>query len=569
MREQADRLFALLRHALRFWSTGLIVLVLGCVLALGVALTRPRIYRSEALILYRERVAPSALGRDEAVESARRIGLRLRELVLSRSRLERIIAEFHLYGQLVEERGMAEAVDLMRTKVNFKAREGDTYALSFEGEDPALVQQVTQRLTDALVAENERSTVEVAAGTKDFLDAELQRIEEELKKRESRLAKFLSEHPAFAAAPPGTSSLAGVTMTDPKKAGVTPPPVRRAPGDPRLEALEREAERIRARLNPTAPPAQSLSPEAKEALEMWNRRKAEANRELEAAQRDLQDKAQTYTDEHPDMKRAKGRVQAAVKLLDDVQLQSMREIARLQGRSEAQIKPLTAEERDRLQGELVKVQQERDRLRSARRSGEGEREAAPAPARSSSEADNIVKLETTWVQLTREVADAQEQRRQVETKRFTAEIRDRLAQTEGGTRLVVIDPPYRPTKPARGGRGQVAMLGGVAALIFAFLVMLARALLDDRVYTALDIERLEIGPLLGVVPRPSPPRARGRGRLLAWGARPAPSERAARAGQAGADRPPAGSPGAPGEREKGPLPEGGAGGDNKKQVSHG
>lgn len=559
MREQADRLFALLRHALRFWSTGFIVLTLGCVLALGVALTRPRVYRSEALILYRERVAPSALGRDEAVESARRIGLRLRELVLSRSRLERIITEFHLYAPLVEERGMAEAVDLMRAKVSFKAREGDTYALSYEGEDPGLVQRVTQRLTDALVAENERSTVEVAAGTKDFLDAELQRIEEELKKRESRLAKFLSEHPAFAAAPPGTSSLAGVTMTDPKKAGMTPAPARRVPGDPRMEALEREAERIRARLNPTPPPPQSLSPEAKEALEMWNRRKAEANRELEAAQRDLQDKAQTYTDEHPDMKRAKGRVQAAVKLLDDVQLQSMREIARLQGRSEAQVKPLTQEERDRLQAELVKVQQERERLRSARRAGEEEREAAPAPARSSSEADNIVKLETTWVQLTREVADAQEQRRQVETKRFTAEIRDRLAQTEGGTRLVVIDPPYRPTKPARGGRGQVAILGGVAALLFAFLVMLARAVLDDRVYTALDIERLEIGPLLGVVPRP--PQIRGRGR---WPRRAEKGDRPERA-----DRPPAGPSGAREDRAQGTLPEASAGGDNEKQVSHG
>src|SRR5579859_5093473 len=127
MREQADRLLALLRHALRFWRSGLLLLFLGLCVALGVAVTRPRVYRSEALVLYRERVAPSALGREDAGESAHRIGLRLREVVLSRSHLEEIIRAFHLFPDLVEDRGMTDAVELMRTKIGFKAREGDTY----------------------------------------------------------------------------------------------------------------------------------------------------------------------------------------------------------------------------------------------------------------------------------------------------------------------------------------------------------------------------------------------------------------------------------------------------------
>src|SRR5581483_4689850 len=111
-----------------------------------------------------------------------------------------------------------------------------------------------------------------------------------------------------------------------------------------------------ARLSPSPPPSPSLSPEAKEAADEWNRRKAEATRELEAAQRDLQDKRQSFTDEHPDVKRSKGRVEAALRVLDEVQLKGMRDVARMQGRTPPVLQPLTAEDRQRLQDELQKIQ---------------------------------------------------------------------------------------------------------------------------------------------------------------------------------------------------------------------
>ncbi len=506
VRQQADRLLALLRHAFRFWGTGLLLLGLGCVAALAVAVTRPRIYRSEALILYQERIAASALGREESSETGRRIGLRLRELVLSRTRLEQLIKEFDLYPQVVDERGMAEAVDLMRGKIGFKAREGDTYALSFEGEEAGLVQKITAKLTEALVAENKRSAVEVAAGTKEFLDAEAARIEEELKKRESRLAKFLSEHPAFATEQArATGSIAGVT-SEAKKSALSAP--RRRSSDPRIDALDREAERIQARLQPVSMPVPpSASPEAKEVAEEWSRRKAEAQRALEAAQRDLADKRQTFTDEHPDVKQAKGRLDSAMRLLDEVQLNSMRDMARLQGRTAPSLPPPTIDEKQRLQADLVRVQLDLAHYKAAVRKAESGKAPEPEKETASSEADNIVKLETTWVQFSREVTEAQEQRREVEAKRFTADIRDRM-QSERGSNMQVIDAAYKPTRPVRGGRAQAALLGGGISLALAAMLMLLRALLDDRVYTRDDVERLGLMPLLSVVPRPDKKTAR-------------------------------------------------------------
>src|SRR5581483_4114717 len=109
---------------------------------------------------------------------ARKLGLRLKEMVLSRTRLRQIIEEFRMYPALVEDRGYVDAVDEMRTHIAFRVRDGDTFGLSFEGNDPKLVQAVTARLAEALIEENSKHRVEQATVTKDFLDAETERVEE-------------------------------------------------------------------------------------------------------------------------------------------------------------------------------------------------------------------------------------------------------------------------------------------------------------------------------------------------------------------------------------------------------
>src|SRR5262249_43252176 len=131
-------------------------------------------------------------------DPARKLGLKLKEMVLSRTRLKSIIDEFKLYPKIVDDRGYVDAVDEMRGHINFRVKDGDTFGLSFDGEDKERVQKVTARLAEALVAENSKNREEQAEVTKEFLDAEKQRVETELKEKESTLAKFLAKHPEFA-----------------------------------------------------------------------------------------------------------------------------------------------------------------------------------------------------------------------------------------------------------------------------------------------------------------------------------------------------------------------------------
>src|SRR5581483_4288314 len=148
---------------------------------------------------YREGIRSSDLGGPESGgDPARKLGMKLKEMVLSRTRLQQIIDEFKLYQKIIDDRGYVDAVDEMRNHIAFRVKDGDTFGLSFEGGDKDLVQKVTARLAEALVGENSKSREEQAEVTKEFLDVEKQRVEAELKEKESNLAKFLAKHPEFA-----------------------------------------------------------------------------------------------------------------------------------------------------------------------------------------------------------------------------------------------------------------------------------------------------------------------------------------------------------------------------------
>jgi hypothetical protein len=198
-RDRLDRIFSIMARAGRFWLPSVVVVVVGTACSLAFAFTRHRVYKSETLMLYRETIRSSDLGGPEAgADPARKLGMKLKEMILSRTRLQQIIDEFHLFPSVVAERGYVDATDELRAQISFRVKDGDTFGLSYEGEDPERVQQITARLAEALIAENTRHRAEQAEVTKSFLDAERKRIEDDLREKETALARFLTKHPEFA-----------------------------------------------------------------------------------------------------------------------------------------------------------------------------------------------------------------------------------------------------------------------------------------------------------------------------------------------------------------------------------
>src|SRR3954470_18906681 len=93
VREEIDRIVILTRRALTFWKRALLTFVVVAAVAVPMALSAPRLYRSETVVLYQEAFRNSEIGtgNEGSTENARRVGARLREVLLSRASLEPIV----------------------------------------------------------------------------------------------------------------------------------------------------------------------------------------------------------------------------------------------------------------------------------------------------------------------------------------------------------------------------------------------------------------------------------------------------------------------------------------------
>jgi uncharacterized protein involved in exopolysaccharide biosynthesis len=99
-------------------------------------------------------------------------------------------------------------------------------------------------------------------------------------------------------------------------------------------------------------------------------------------------------------------------------------------------------------------------------------------------------VETEWTRLFRDVSEARERQSQLESKQFQATLFATLAGSGEAGKLVVIDPAFKPSRPVAGRRATTAAIGIVGSLLLSLLVMVAVAFLDERMYSAEDVQRV-------------------------------------------------------------------------------
>ena len=483
-RDHLDRLVTLIARSWRFRWYAALVLLLGATVSLAVALMLPRSYTSETLIVYREGIGTrTVMGNEQGVEAQQKLALKLKEMVLSRTSLQKIIEEFHLYPHIMDRSGYVDAVNEMRKNIAFAAKDGETFGLSFTGPEPALVQKLTARLAQELVTEQSKSRLEQAGETREFIDAEKRRSDEDLKDKESALAAFMAKHPEFAKESNGVNAGSQVgIVTRVKMSGDKAPKTT----DPTLAALEREAGRIAERLGTPLKRKSDKELDPKLAAA-----RTEAENDLKAAQRELADKAAQFTEEHPDVRAAKARVKTA-----ELKLRHVNDmIATADGEKKPEPADEGAIDRGALETELKRVQDEiaQYKRRRANDPSAGQQQQA-------SGANAVVQLETEWTRLNREMNDSRERNQQLEARQFKASIMENAVTSGRNAQMIIVDPAYKPTHPNKG-RTQVVIAGAAASVALALILALILTVLDDRLYDRVDVESLKVAALLGVVPR--------------------------------------------------------------------
>lgn len=179
----------------RHWFI-IIPFCLSMIIGTILVVTLPRIYESKTVILVQPQKVPSNIVQDIVSSDLNARISTLSQQILSRSNLEKIIEDFHLYsGPKYEKMFLEKKVEDLQEKIAVKVTQGggrdaDSFSISFRGSEPEKVMQVTSSLASSFIDENLKIRESQAIGTNSFLEDELETMRQRLMETEQLLKNY-------------------------------------------------------------------------------------------------------------------------------------------------------------------------------------------------------------------------------------------------------------------------------------------------------------------------------------------------------------------------------------------
>ncbi len=458
---------------MRYWWLVAVFAVVGGALSLAFALLRTKNYQSWATLFYQERIQSQLLTPNREEVAQRNIGDKYRELLLARAQLEKIVVDPAL-NPFPKEKDKDVAIDKLRQAVKLEVRGGNAFRIVYGDADPDRAKAVTEKLTKMLQDKDESLRNEQAKNTVEFATTQKDEAQKELRAAELRLAEFLAKHPEFAQ--DGTTATTEGASIRAMRKTQTPS----STGNSKIGFLERQRERLQARLD--APPdARIVAPPTPERMAA-ERAVDEAQREVGAAKRDLEDAQSKYMPKHPAVIKAQERVTTATQRLRQAEGNVPADVM---------MAPKTPQDRENVQKELAKIDQQIATLQKTKGGGESTTNDAST--------NWIVKLETEHTDIRREVNEQRERVEALADGVFRAQIDASQKLAEAGGRLAIVDPAFRPVKPSGPGKTIFLMAGMALFLSLGLALAVGLAVIDDRLYRRTDLDQLGI-TVLAVIP---------------------------------------------------------------------
>jgi succinoglycan biosynthesis transport protein ExoP len=432
-------------------------------LAVGALFVLPKKYMSTALVLVEsEKVPESFIPKVATRDPALRLEA-VRPEILSRTRLERVLAETRPYPELPSS---TQAVDKMRgaTFVNLSGSDG--FTITFYHRDPLKAQEVTDRLARLFIEETIKSREQQVEGAVDFLVTQVNESRAELETKDAALRRYKEEHmgklPSQLEA-----NLATMQMLQREMQAVE---------DSLFFAREKQEALARGAARPAPPgaPSATAPPEAVE-LDELNRR--------------LADLRTRYTDAHPDVETLlarRMRLQARLAEARRVDAPTATEAA---ATAEA-VAGSNAVAREQLERASLEVRKLEDRQRDL--------QGRMAVVRANVE--QTPRTEQELATLTRDYEKLNDNYTALLSKQLEAQMSGRLEQRWKGERFRMLDPASLPEKPVFPNPPLFLALGTILGLLVGLAASLVAEYLDPTVKDSEVLQAVQGYPVLAVIP---------------------------------------------------------------------
>lgn len=507
----------------------LVIGLLLSVVAAGLALGLPSIFRSRAVILIEQQEIPQDLVRSLVTSFADQRVQVISQRVLTTSNLSEIVQKYGLYAEERSNAPLELVLEKMRKDISILPISADVvdpkqgrsvqatiaFELAYQNKSAELAQRVANEIVSLFLNENLKQRAETSKETLDFLTAESENLRTEVGELERKLADFKQGN---------VEQLPELTNLNIELMNRTDNEVTQI--DAQLRSLEQQRVYLESELAQQKPSTLLYSETGERILGPSDRLKVLESEFIPLAAR--------YGSNHPDVLGKRKEIEslrAQTGLTD-----SSSEIAlRLQGAqtslAEAQRK-YSADHPD-----IRKLQREVDALRTELVSAQ---KSAPVSAPVNAKVDNpafiqlqarldatasditalqsqrsslkaklnnlearITKspqVEREYRMLMRDYETAQAKYQEVTAKRQEADLATNLESKQQGERFTLIEPPIIPEEPAKPNRLAIGMIGGLLAIAGGVGSGALSETLDGRIYGRSGVSRLLGVPPLAVIP---------------------------------------------------------------------
>jgi polysaccharide chain length determinant protein (PEP-CTERM system associated) len=183
--------------AKRQWWLLAIPAILGPIVALAITFVVTPRFVSQTLVLVEQQTVPDDYVKSVVSEDLSGRLSSMQEQILSRSRLEPIIARYNLYASgksVMDDRVASARKDITVKLIQSNNRGLPGFFISFQASDPRIAQLVCGEITSLFVSQNLHSREQSAQDTTDFIREQLDAAKRSLDEQDAKLAAFQRQY---------------------------------------------------------------------------------------------------------------------------------------------------------------------------------------------------------------------------------------------------------------------------------------------------------------------------------------------------------------------------------------
>jgi polysaccharide chain length determinant protein (PEP-CTERM system associated) len=466
----------------RRWVLIVALALVGPPLAYSVSRLLPNRFKSQTLVLIEQpTVSPDIVKSLDTSDINQRLSS-MQQQILSRSRLEPIIHQFNLYPQDINRRSMDDLVLRLQKSIEVtpilpmaetRAQQLPGFYVAVTLDNARNAQEVCTAVTSMFIEQSIRQRQEHSEVTTQFLVQELASAKGSLDEQDAKLAAFKSHHIGELPEDEQTnlSLLTGLTSQL----------------DASTQAL------ARAQQDKTFTESLLAQQVAAWQASQTGRSPETLEQQLIAAQAHLSTLKSSYTDDYPDVIRAKNDIEVLQKKIADSDGATKSQASSKAPKSSfepAQIQQLRAQVHSDDQIIAAKSK-EQEQIRKSISLDENRVQSSPL-------------VEQQYKELTRGYQTALDSYNELLKKRENSQMAQNLERKQQGEQFSVLDPANLPDKPSFPNRPLFALggLGGGLALGLGIGFLLE--LKDTSFKTERDVEFTLHLPVLAMVPAIEP-----------------------------------------------------------------